>query len=293
MGAAEGEPERHRADGAQGLGAALLVPGPGGPPRRAERGGHQRRTAPHPPRGHLGQPPGGPNGDPEPLPRRRLRGHGHRPGDDGGRQRVGAGGGQRAAGGGRFGRGALFDHTAVPGAGAGGGETAGRGAAAAGAAERVRSGLSGFRRDRARSSAAEVDVTADHGPGDRSGRSGYRVARAARDPRGPMPVPGAPGLPTQAVDVRDLTSRLLDSAESGTTGTYDAVGPVVPPDGQTWLDAPLSIHAGSWHAFRTGLLRTSPDARRDTGASEPGRRTGHGDRHADATRQLRLRRHST
>lgn len=64
------------------------------------------------------------------------------------------------------------------------------------------------------------------GPGDRSDRWTYWVARIHRG--GEMVAPGTPHDPVQFVDARDLSEWVVRTAEEGTTGTFNAVGPSSP-----------------------------------------------------------------
>lgn len=67
------------------------------------------------------------------------------------------------------------------------------------------------------------------GPGDTFDRTGYWPLRFARPAMadGSVLVPDVP-LPTQVIDARDLAAWLVESAERGVHGVFNAVGETMP-----------------------------------------------------------------
>ena len=64
------------------------------------------------------------------------------------------------------------------------------------------------------------------GPGDPSGRFAYWPRRIAESRT--VLAPGEPDDPVQTIDVRDLARWLVEAAECGLRGTFNAVGPAMP-----------------------------------------------------------------
>ena len=91
------------------------------------------------------------------------------------------------------------------------------------------------------------------GPGDASGRSGYWPWRFARpsNVQGAILVPDAAEVPTAVIDVRDLAAWLVDCAEAGTVGVFNAGG-----DTFSLADHITTVRTVAGH---TGPVITAPE----------------------------------
>lgn len=94
------------------------------------------------------------------------------------------------------------------------------------------------------------------GPEDPSSRGSGWVLRAARSSE-PILVPDALDAPTQIVDVRDLAAWLLASAETGTTGVYDVVGPIITLGEWIALSCAVAQHSGTLVTATAEALRSA------------------------------------
>lgn len=84
------------------------------------------------------------------------------------------------------------------------------------------------------------------GPGDISDRTGYwplRFSRPVSDD-GSVLVPDAPHLSTQVLDVRDLALWLVESAASGRSGTFNAMGDPWPLPAHLQMAREVAGHTG-------------------------------------------------
>lgn len=84
------------------------------------------------------------------------------------------------------------------------------------------------------------------GPGDVFDRTGYWPLRFARPvgPEGSVLVPDEPDLATQIIDVRDLASWIVEGAERGLCGIFNATGGTVPLGQHLQTAREVSGHRG-------------------------------------------------
>jgi 2'-hydroxyisoflavone reductase len=95
------------------------------------------------------------------------------------------------------------------------------------------------------------------GPGDIFDRTGYwpwRFARPAAED-GSVLVPELPDLAVQVIDVRDLAAWIVDAAERGLAGTFNAVGDSVPFPEHLAAARRVAGHAGPVHAASPDWLQ--------------------------------------
>jgi 2'-hydroxyisoflavone reductase len=114
------------------------------------------------------------------------------------------------------------------------------------------------------------------GPYDSSDRFTYWVVRTARG--GEILAPGEPASPVQLVDGRDLASWIIQMAEKGHTGAYNATGPALPvsmqqvlhtcleiggsPGELVWIPGDFLLKAGAapWTELPLWIPESDPDA---------------------------------
>ena len=100
------------------------------------------------------------------------------------------------------------------------------------------------------------------GPEDPTGRFTYWPARLARG--GEVLAPATPQDPVQLIDVRDLARWIVDAAQAGMTGTYDAIGPSR-PRGEFLAECAAALGSSCTFTWIDRAFLEAHDVRRWTG----------------------------